>query len=122
MSCFLRTNHLRPTTDDLLGNIVASNAYPRHFAMLLRLLNDSDAHTTNICYLILRALLSQLSGEHQVDAAQRILSSMGVRSLDILQGVMTNATNLQEVSLSIIHSKEAMNLQSSTRLYPTIYC
>ena len=93
------------TTDDLLGNIVSSNDYPRHLTMLLRLLNESDAHTTNICYLILRALLNQLSGEHQVDAAQRILSSMGVHSLDVLQGVMANAATLQDVNISIIHSK-----------------
>ncbi|KAF8525719.1 armadillo-type protein [Gautieria morchelliformis] len=81
----------------IAGNIVASNAYPRHLNMLLCLLSSSDAHTTNICYLILRSLLNQLSGEHQVDAAQRILSSMGIQSLDVFQGVMAGATTLQEV-------------------------
>jgi U3 small nucleolar RNA-associated protein 10 len=98
VSHLIEATHLGLMSDDHAGNIVVSNAYPRHLDMLLRLLSSSDAHTTNICYLILRSLLKQLSGEHQVDAAQRILSSMGIQSLDVFQGVMANATALQEVS------------------------
>jgi U3 small nucleolar RNA-associated protein 10 len=83
-----------------LGNIVASNAYHRHLDMLLGLLSDSDAHSTIVSYLLLRSLLDQLSGEHRVDAARRLLASMGLQSLDALHDVMNNATNLQEVNPS----------------------
>lgn len=82
---------------NVLGNIVTSNAYPRHLEMLISRLSGSDAHTTVTSYLILRSLLSQLSGEHQVDAAQRILTSMGLKSLDVLHDVVSDATTLQEV-------------------------
>lgn len=94
------------TADALLGNIVASNAYPRHLTMLLRHLNDPDAHTTHVCYLILRTLLNQLSGEHQVDAARHVLSSMEIQSLDAFQGVMTNASTLQEVKFFVMNTTD----------------
>lgn len=89
---------------------MSSNVYPRHLNMLLRLSSQSDSHRAIICYLILRSVLSHLSGEHQVDAAQRILSSMGIQSLDVLQGVTAKATTLQDVNFHIMYSKVEGNL------------
>ncbi|KAF8578875.1 ARM repeat-containing protein [Ramaria rubella] len=83
-------------TNRIAGNIVASNVYPRHLDMLLHLLSASDTQTTNICYLILRSLLNQLSGEHQVDAALRILISMELNSLDALHHIVANVTSIQD--------------------------
>jgi U3 small nucleolar RNA-associated protein 10 len=85
------------------GNVVASSEYPRHLNMLLRLFSQFDAHTTIFGYLLLRSLLSHLSGEHQVEAAQRILSSMGIQSLDVLQGVVAKSTTLQDVSFHTMY-------------------
>ena len=93
-------------TEDLIltstENIVSSNSFKQHLDMLMRLLHETDGHTLSFTYLIIRYLLSQLSGEHQVDTAQLVLSSMGLKSLDHLRDVMANVSNLQEVTVIFI--------------------
>ncbi|KAF8515684.1 armadillo-type protein [Hysterangium stoloniferum] len=83
-------------TARIASNIMSSQSYSSHLEMLLRQLKNTDAHTLNISYLILRSLLVSLTGEHQVDAANRILSSMGLQSLDRLQDALTSVNGLQE--------------------------
>ncbi|KIJ47283.1 hypothetical protein M422DRAFT_226418, partial [Sphaerobolus stellatus SS14] len=76
-------------------NIVVSNDFKTHVERFLRFLQETDGHILNLAYLVVRALLNQLSGEHQIGVAQQVVSSMGLKSLDSLRDAMAS-TNLQE--------------------------
>ncbi|KAF8630264.1 hypothetical protein AX17_005450 [Amanita inopinata Kibby_2008] len=58
-------------------NILMSNDNASHFDMLLLKLQDENPHAQTLGHLILRALLKQLSGEHQIDAVHKVLEVIG---------------------------------------------
>lgn len=80
-----------------IETILASNDHSAHFAFLLSKLRDPSPHASNLAYLITRALLGHMSGEHQVDVANLVLDAMGLETLAGMDGFMKNADNLQEV-------------------------
>lgn len=62
-------------------NILVSNNFATRFDALTIGLSDSDSHTRVMSYLITRALLRRLSGEHQINAAHKILDNIGLQAL-----------------------------------------
>jgi U3 small nucleolar RNA-associated protein 10 len=68
-------------------------------------LTDPDPHTRNLGYLIARALLGMLSGENQVNAAQRVLDVMAITTLEDFGGFMKGADTLQEVGHAFIYGR-----------------
>jgi len=64
---------------------------------LLLKLSDPDPHARNLAYLVARALLGILSGENNIDVAQRVLDAMAITTLEDMGGFMKGADTLQEV-------------------------
>ncbi|KAG6909155.1 hypothetical protein DXG01_001782 [Tephrocybe rancida] len=67
-------------------NILKSNNYSTHLETLIAKLKDDNSHTRVLGYLIARALLTQLSGEHQVEAGHRVLDVIDVAELEGMEG------------------------------------
>ncbi|EMD35136.1 hypothetical protein CERSUDRAFT_107124 [Gelatoporia subvermispora B] len=82
----------------IADNIVSSNLYSEHADRLLAILQHASLYSRILAYLITRALLSRLSGEHRIDAAHKILQAMNVESLEAMGEFMRGVDNLQAVS------------------------
>lgn len=78
-------------------NVVASDMFGDHITAFLSKLQDQDAHARALAYLVVRSLLSRLSGEHQLDAGLRAMTSMGLEGLDTMSDFLKGAENVQEV-------------------------
>ncbi|KAG6836982.1 hypothetical protein H0H93_016935 [Arthromyces matolae] len=63
-------------------NILKSNHYAAHLDTLIAKLKDENQHTRALSYLIARALIAELSGEHRVEAAHRVLDVIDVAALE----------------------------------------
>lgn len=95
-------------------NILSSNDYSTHFETLLRKLEDLNSFSRTTGYLVMRALLGRLSGEHQIDAAHRVLEAMNLDDLDGMDDFMRGSHNLQAVSRSVLGgSQTESSLRSS---------
>ncbi|KAH9921142.1 uncharacterized protein B0H18DRAFT_1086220 [Fomitopsis serialis] len=75
-------------------NILASNNYSHLLGLLLGKLQDANAHARALAYLTARALLSRLSGEHQIDAAHAILRATGLETLEGMGEFMRGVNDL----------------------------
>ncbi|KAG5718058.1 U3 small nucleolar RNA-associated protein 10, partial [Termitomyces sp. T112] len=62
-------------------NILKSSHYQAHLQALIAKLKDANPHTRVLGYLIARALLTELSGEHQVEAGHRVIDVIDVSEL-----------------------------------------
>ncbi|KAG6902641.1 hypothetical protein C0995_013766 [Termitomyces sp. Mi166 len=74
-------------------NILKSNHYQAHLEALIAKLKDGNPHTRVLGYLIARALLTELSGEHQVEAGHRILDMINVAELDGMEDLPQESEN-----------------------------
>jgi U3 small nucleolar RNA-associated protein 10 len=80
-----------------IESTLVSNERAKLLKSLLLKLSDPDPHARNLAYLVTRALLGLLSGEDQVDAAQRVLDAMAITTLEGMDGFVKGADTLQEV-------------------------
>ncbi|KAH9837712.1 armadillo-type protein [Rhodofomes roseus] len=78
----------------MADNILASNNYSHLFGLLMWKLQDPNPHARSLAYLTARALLSRLSGEHQIDAAHAIIRATGLESLEGMGEFMRTVTDL----------------------------
>ncbi|KAI0920552.1 hypothetical protein AcV5_010550 [Taiwanofungus camphoratus] len=78
----------------IADNILASNNYSHHLEALLLRLQDTNAYSRDLGYLITRTLLSRLSGERQIDAGHQIIQAMKLESLDGMGDFMRGVDNL----------------------------
>jgi U3 small nucleolar RNA-associated protein 10 len=81
----------------LSENILMSNNYAAHFGALVAKLQDVNPHSRVMSYLVTRALLQQLSGEHQLEAAHRVLSVIGIEQLAGIEDLPSGSENLSDV-------------------------
>jgi U3 small nucleolar RNA-associated protein 10 len=81
-----------------IETILASKKYTERLESLLLKLSDPDHHARNLAYLVTRALLGMVSGEDQIDVAQRVLDAMAITTLEEMYGFLKGAETLQEVS------------------------
>ena len=84
---------------EFAGNILASNDYNVHFSSFLPKLQAKDLHTRVLAYLVMTSLIKQLSGEHQIEAACKILDAIG--SDDTFTKPNSKST-LQRLQLDIV--------------------
>ncbi|KAI0311668.1 hypothetical protein OF83DRAFT_1068421 [Amylostereum chailletii] len=76
--------------------ILVSNDHDAHFAFLLNQLAGNNRDARNMAYLIARSLLGRMSGERQMDAAQKIFDAMDIKSLEGMDEFMRGSDSLQE--------------------------
>jgi len=88
----------------VIENILVSSEHAKRLESLLQKLSDADPHARNLAYLVTRALFGMISGEKQVDMAQRVLDAMAVTTFDDMSGFLKGADTLQEVSHICISS------------------
>jgi U3 small nucleolar RNA-associated protein 10 len=74
-----------------------SNNYAAHFDALVAKLQDVSPHSRVLSYLIARALLGQLSGEHQLEAAHRVLRVTSVEQLAGIEDLPSGSHDLFDV-------------------------
>ena len=80
-----------------IETILISEKHAKLSESLLFKLSDPDPHARNLAYLVTRALLGILSGENQIDTAQRVLYAMAITTLDDMGGFLKGADALLEV-------------------------
>ena len=85
----------------LAGNIMMSNEYKAHFESLVAKLRNDNPHIQILTHLVMHALIKQLSGEHQIDAAHKILETIDFEQISAIQSLSEGASELLQVSLSI---------------------
>ena len=78
--------------------MLISNEHAKRLESLLQKLSDPDPHARNLAYLVTRALFGLVSGEKQVDMAQKIFNTMTITTFDDMSGFLKGADTLQEVS------------------------
>ena len=81
-----------------IESILVSSEHAKRLESLLQQLSDPDPHARNLAYLVTRALFGMVSGEKQVNMAQRVLDAMAVTTFDDMSGFLKGADTLQEVS------------------------
>ncbi len=86
----------------MIETILVSNEHAKRLESLLQKLSDPDPHARNLAYLVTRALFGMVSGEKQVDTAQRVFDAMAITTFDDMGGFLKGADTLQEVSLICI--------------------
>jgi U3 small nucleolar RNA-associated protein 10 len=77
--------------------ILVSNKHDKLLESLLLRLSGPDPHARNLAYLVIRGLFGILSGENQIDAAQRILDAMAITTFEDMDGFVKGAYALDEV-------------------------
>ncbi|KDQ16943.1 hypothetical protein BOTBODRAFT_144298 [Botryobasidium botryosum FD-172 SS1] len=100
--------------DKIAENIIVSDNFAQHSAYFLRHLKDENAHTRLLAHLVVRALLSRLTGEHQIDVACKLLEAIGLKNLDALSGVVGESESFQ-VALSDEVLGQAVVLKPNSR-------
>jgi U3 small nucleolar RNA-associated protein 10 len=81
-----------------IETIFASNEHTKRFESLLLKLSDPDPHARNLAYLVTRALCGRVTGENQIDTAQRVLDALALTTLEGMDGFLKGADTLHEVS------------------------
>ncbi|KAF8626030.1 hypothetical protein AX15_005120 [Amanita polypyramis BW_CC] len=75
-------------------NVLMSNEYKTHLELLVAKLHDENPHVQVLAHLIMRALINQLSGEHQIDAAYKALEAISHEQTSNIQGLPETADEL----------------------------
>ncbi|KAF8192665.1 hypothetical protein K438DRAFT_2017867 [Mycena galopus ATCC 62051] len=68
-------------TAKLAENIMASDRYAGHFSDLIRKAHETDPQVRVLAYLVIRVLLSQLSGARLLDASTQVLEAINLQRL-----------------------------------------
>lgn len=76
---------------------MASNHYSAHFNALIRKSHDADPHVRVFAYLVIRALLVRLTGQHQLDAANQALEAINLQQLPEVDTSSVGSQTLPEV-------------------------
>lgn len=67
-------------------------------------LQDINPHSRVLSYLITRALLRQLSGEHQLEAAYRVLDVAGITQLAEMEDLPAGSDKLSDVCRAMFYA------------------
>lgn len=68
-----------------------------HVDFILGLLKVENNNARALGYLVARALLGKLSGQHQLNVAQRAIQAMAVETLPGMEDFTKGSENLQSV-------------------------
>lgn len=64
---------------------------------VLGVLTDANHNARTLGYLVTRALLGKLSGQHQLSVAQRAIQAISIETLSGMEDFMEGSDNLQSV-------------------------
>ena len=64
---------------------------------VLSVLKNTNHNARALGYLVTRALLGKLSGQHQLNVAQRAIQAMAIETLSGMEDFMKGSDNLQSV-------------------------
>ncbi|KAH8112066.1 hypothetical protein DFH11DRAFT_1788270 [Phellopilus nigrolimitatus] len=102
-------------TKKLADNFKTSDDYPTLLTWLIGgIADEGDAHKRLLALLVTRALLADLTGEHKVDAAYKVLQPVGVADMSDL-GKLGDDDLFDEISFEETLSKGVV-LKPSSRL------
>ncbi|ESK96722.1 u3 small nucleolar RNA-associated protein 10 [Moniliophthora roreri MCA 2997] len=90
-------------------NILSSNDFTEHLEKLVQKLNNSNPHVRVFSYLIAKAFIGRLSGEHQIDAARRVLATLNeeqIMSIDESADDVTESLGNVERSVVLKPNKQ----------------
>jgi U3 small nucleolar RNA-associated protein 10 len=68
-----------------------------HVDFVLGTLKKGNHNARALGYLVIRALLGKLSGQHQLSVAQRAIQTMAIETLLGMEDFMKGSDNLQSV-------------------------
>ena len=68
-----------------------------HINFVLDVLKDANHNARALGYLVTRALIGKLSGQHQLSVAQRAIHAMSIETLSGMEDFMKGSDNLQSV-------------------------
>ena len=68
-----------------------------HIDFVLGVISDANPNARALGYLVTRALLGKLSGQHQLSVAQRAIQAMAIETLSGMEDFMKGSNNLQSV-------------------------
>lgn len=77
--------------------MLVSNHLFDHLSVLLSTLQSTDPHARALGYIVTRALLSKLSGEHQVNAARKVLETMKLEEIGGIEDLPADHDKFLEV-------------------------
>ena len=89
-------------------NIILSENPLDHVDFVLGILKDENHNARALGYLVTRALLGKLSGQHQLSVAQRAIQAMGIETLSGMEDFMKGSSNLQSVRPCLRFSAAAL--------------
>lgn len=78
-------------------NIMISENSLDHIDFVLETLKDENNNARALGYLVTRALLGKLSGQHQLSVARRAIQAMTIDTLSGMEDFMKGSDNLQSV-------------------------
>ena len=81
---------------------MASNDYNAHLHSFLPKLQAKDPHTQVLAYLVMHALIKQLSGGHQIEAAHNILDAIDGEGLASFGNLSADSDDVLEVRRHIV--------------------
>ena len=89
-------------------NILLSENPLDHVDFVLGVLKDENNNARALGYLVTRALIGKLSGQHQLSVAQRAIQAMGVETLSGMEDFMKGSEDLQSVRCSLFRLPPAL--------------
>lgn len=93
----------------MAANILRSNRYTVYLDALITKLQDANSHVKVLSYLITRSLLEQLSGEHQIEAARRVLEVIGIEEFAEIEELPQGNGDILEVRPLLRFSATRLN-------------
>ena len=78
-------------------NIMLSENPLDHVDFVLGVFKEQNNNARGLSYLVTRALLGKLSGQHQLSVAQRAIQAMDIETLSGMEDFMKGSDNLQSV-------------------------
>lgn len=85
----------------MIDNIILSEKPLDHIDFILGVLRSENHNGRTLGYLVVRALLGRLSGQHQLDVAQRTVQAMAIETLSGMEDFMKGSGDLQFVRYSL---------------------
>ena len=82
----------------MADNVLASNYFHANLDALLEKLHDENPHGRALAYLVTRALLNRLTGEHRIEAGHRVLRCMNLDTLEGMGEFMKGVEDVGNVS------------------------
>ncbi|KAF8999772.1 hypothetical protein BDQ17DRAFT_1360346 [Cyathus striatus] len=103
-------------SEKIAHNILKSNTFKAQVDHLILKLYAENPHSRSLGYLIARSLISQLSGEHQIDVADRVLAVMKLDSISGIEDISAEKDTMDRLDDHFIGINVVAKPSSKTTL------